>query len=172
MSPDTSLFPRAAIVTAADRQARNRIQLAHVKQLWIFLGSVLVFFTLLNAIRHLSKRLTTLPEPSKFSTKEKSDEELNKTPRPIPSLFQRSLSALRTGFRIAFFRWSVPIGPGSIASVSELTFIFVYIAAMFVWLLVDSKSVHLLYLTNGIMLYSSPRSCILHVSGSCSSHCI
>lgn len=156
MSPNASILARAAPVTSADRLARNQIQLAHVMQLWIFLGTVLVFFTLVNAIRYISQKLTTLPEHSNFSTKEKNDEELDKTPRTIPSPFQRSLSALRTGFRIVFLRWSVPIGLGSFASVTELTFIFVYIAAMFVWLLVDSKF-YVLYITSyRLILHRSP----------------
>lgn len=136
MSFDSQLLSRASS-SAADRAFRNRVQLAHVRQLWIFLGSVLVFFTLVNAIRILSKLIAPLPQYQE-DTKEKKDEELDKPGRPVPSRLRRTVSAVTTSFRIVSFRLNVPIGPGSIASVSELSFIFTYIAAMFVWLLVDS----------------------------------
>jgi len=80
-----------------------------------------------------------LATPPKISSKEKADEEKHAAAKVHSSAFQRCFAALATGFRITFFRWSIPIGPGSIASISELTFIFVYIAAMFVWLFVDTK---------------------------------
>lgn len=128
--------------TAADRAYRNKVQVAHVKQLWYFLASVLFFLTCVRVLRYTWSRLATHPKQSN-STNEKVDEEKNLDTPSTRSSFQRFFAALASGFRILFFRISVPIGPGVIASISELTFTFAYIATMFVWLLTDSKSITL-----------------------------
>ena len=128
--------------TAADRAYRNKVQIAHVRQLWYFLASVLFFFTCVRILRYTWSRLPTRTKQSN-SANEKVDEEKTLDSPPTRSSLQRFLAALASGFRIFFFRISVPIGPGAIASISELTFTFGYIATMFVWLLTDSKSITL-----------------------------
>ncbi len=133
--------------TAADRAYRNEVQIAHVRQLWYFLASVLFFFTCVRVIRYTWSRLPTRSKQSNSANEkvdeEKVDEEKTQDSSPTRSSLQRFLAALASGFRIFFFRISVPIGPGAIASISELTFTFGYIATMFVWLLTDSKSITL-----------------------------
>ena len=127
--------------TVADRVVRNRVQHEHVLQTWYFLGSVLAFFTLVNVVRKTWALIAPLPKISKATASGKADEEKHVAPKVTRSAFQRVLSTISTTFRIVFFRWSIPIGPGSIASMSELTFILIYIAANLVWLFVDSKLV-------------------------------
>lgn len=147
MSTDTlhTIFTRAS-PTAADRAVRNAIQVAHVKQLWYFLACVLAFFTLVQVVRYAWSKLTPPPQ-QRTPINEKEDKEKNITPQATYSAFHRTLTAFSTGFRIAFFRWTIPIGPGAITSMTELTFIFSYIAANFIWLLVDSKQIvlHIVY---------------------------
>lgn len=138
MRSSHSIHVFAATPSAAQRAIRNKIQVAHVRELWIFLGSVLAFFTVVNFFCSLWSALSPIPKSRGFSSKEKFDEETNHA-RLKQSTSQRSLSALTTGFRIVFFRWSVPIGPSAVASITELSFTFMYIVAMLVWLLVDSK---------------------------------
>ncbi|KAF9483940.1 hypothetical protein BDN70DRAFT_903886 [Pholiota conissans] len=122
----------------ADRAVRNAVQLAHVKQLWYFLGAVLVFFTFVRLIRWAWSKLS-LPYQQQVQVNENGDKEKNIDPQLTSSLLRRTSLSFSTAFRIAFFRWSIPIGPGASASITELTFILIYIAANFVWLLVDTR---------------------------------
>lgn len=125
------------------RRARKQIQLAHVKQLWIFLASVIAFFTILRVLR-LILRFFLVSRPAnrvELVVSEKEDlESTSTTVRRINSPISRLYGAVATGFRIAAFRWSLPIGPGSVASISELTFIFIYIAANFLWLFLNTNN--------------------------------
>ncbi|KIJ94087.1 hypothetical protein K443DRAFT_111033 [Laccaria amethystina LaAM-08-1] len=126
------------------RRARKQIQLAHVKQLWIFLASVIAFFTVLRVLR-LILRIIVVSRPANrvelvVSEKEDLESTSSTTMRRINSPILRLYAAVATGFRIVAFRWSLPIGPGSVASISELTFIFVYIASMFLWLFLDTNN--------------------------------
>jgi hypothetical protein len=124
------------------RRARKQIQLAHVKQLWIFLASVIAFFTVLRVLRLILSFIVVSCPANRVElvVSEKKDLESTSstTMRRINSPILRLYAAVATGFRIVAFRWSLPIGPGSVASISELTFIFVYIAAMFLWLFLHS----------------------------------
>ncbi|KAF8914049.1 ferric reductase NAD binding domain-containing protein [Gymnopilus junonius] len=144
----------AAIPSSSQRSLRNRLQIAHVRQLWIFLGSVLAFFTAVNFLRYLWSKLFPISKGHDFFTKEKIDEETSNTPLK-QSTCRRSLSALTTGFRIVFFRWSVPIGPSVFASVTELSFTFIYIAAMLIWLLVDTQDLQALFYQDRAALMAS-----------------
>lgn len=126
------------------RRARKQIQLAHVKQLWIFLASVIAFFTVLRVLRFILRFILVSRSANRVElvVSEKEDLEFTAptTMRRINSPILRLYAAVATGFRIVAFRWSLPIGLGSVASISELTFIFIYIAAMFLWLFLDSMS--------------------------------
>lgn len=128
---------RAAASTPADRVIRNQKQREHVKELWIFLACVLAFLTAIRFIRYVVSRLASTQETSPPAN-EQDDKEKNRDEIRPTSTFYRFRMALASGFRIVFFRLSITIGPGSIASLSELSFILIYIAAMFIWLLVDS----------------------------------
>lgn len=130
--------------SAALHLARKQTQLAHVKQLWFFLASVIGFFTVLRILRLILRFIVLSRSANRVelvaSEKEDFESTASTTMRRINSPILRLYAALATGFRIVAFRWSLPIGPGSIASISELTFIFIYIAAMFLWLFLDSMS--------------------------------
>jgi len=132
-------MPSAPSSVAADRAIRNQKQIAHVKQLWWFLASVVTFFTLIRVGRYLAAKFSSISKNAGASTNEKGDEELNKKQQVITSPLQRTAYALSTGFRITFFRFSVPVGLGCIMSISELSFILIYITANLLWLLVDSQ---------------------------------
>ncbi|CAA7259897.1 unnamed protein product [Cyclocybe aegerita] len=130
---------RAITSTPADRVIRNRIQRERAKQLWYLLACVVALLTIIRFARYVWSRWDKFPTVGQNPTKEKGDEEKDAR-RPVSSsTFQRAVAAFTTSFRITFFRLNVPIGPGSIASVSELTFILVYIAVMFVLLFVDTR---------------------------------
>ncbi|KAF8974334.1 FAD-binding domain-containing protein [Flammula alnicola] len=163
---DTSvlLHPRSVTTTPAQRLIRNQKQLAHVKQLWYFLASVLFLLTLVRVTRYVWAKLAPPPEPRDVTRKRR-----RRKKHPFPShLFciPEGLSAFSTGFRIVFFRWSVPIGPGAIASMSELTFILLYIAAMFVWLLVDTQDLaSFMYQDRAALMGSSQLPIIVALAG-------
>ncbi|PPQ88881.1 hypothetical protein CVT25_009116 [Psilocybe cyanescens] len=175
MSTDvSSIFSsRSTASTAADRLIRNQKQIAHVRQLWIFLGSVLAFLTLVNAIRRLLAWLTPIPEQSEsgreISIEQDKDEESNKTPLPrqrIASPVQRCLSAVRAGFNILFFRWRAPVGPSFTASIIEQTFILIYIVAMLIWLLVDTRDLMaMMYQDRAALIASSQIPLIVALAG-------
>lgn len=129
----------SAAATTAERALRNALQVKHVKELWIFLGCVIGFLSIVNFTRRLFnivyKSTSTIDAPSS----EKKDVEDGGSSKTLHYSIRRLPSAMATGFRILAFRLSIPIAPGSILSISELTFILIYIAAMLIWLLVDSK---------------------------------
>ncbi|PPQ65217.1 hypothetical protein CVT26_000194 [Gymnopilus dilepis] len=154
MSASHSAHILAATPSAAQRALRKQIQIAHVRQLWMFLGGVLAFFTLLNFVRYLWSKLFFTPSTRADGTKEKADEEKHSA-RPRVSTPRRSWWALATGFRIVFFRWSIPIGPSAIASVTELSFICVYIVANLVWLLVNTQDLQALFYQDRAALMAS-----------------
>ncbi|KAF4619569.1 hypothetical protein D9613_005357 [Agrocybe pediades] len=152
--------------SAADRAIRNQKQIAHVKQLWWFLASVIAFFTLVRFGRYLWSKLTKVPKRTVDPAKEKTDEETCKPPQDISSPLHRTLSTLTTGFRIAFFRFSVPVGPGSTMRLSELNFILIYISAHLIWLLVDTRDLTaMMYQDRAALLGSSQLPLIVALAG-------
>lgn len=135
---DVAVPNNVAMTNPADRALRDALQIRHVRELWIFLGCVVGFLSIVNFTARLFNVVyrSTLSKDTSWS--EKKDVENGRSSKTVQYSIRRLPSALATGFRILFFRWSVPIGPGSILFISELTFILVYIAAMLIWLLVDS----------------------------------
>ncbi|KIJ94089.1 hypothetical protein K443DRAFT_134858 [Laccaria amethystina LaAM-08-1] len=127
-----------------DRLAKKQIQFEHIKDLWIFLASLLAFLTVIRILRLLlrlfilSRRVNYVEplEPEKHDVESTTSTIKTRVNSPI----YRLQSAIATTFRIVAFRWSIPIGPGSFASISELTFIFGYMAAMFLWLFLDTRN--------------------------------
>ncbi|PPQ99070.1 hypothetical protein CVT24_003630 [Panaeolus cyanescens] len=156
---------RARPSTPADRVIRNQKQREHVKQLWIFLACVLFTLTVIRFLRYVVSRLTRNHEERPPST-DRDDKESNKQEPLATSAFYRLRMALASGFRILFFRKSIPIGPGSIASLSELSFILIYIAAMFIWLLVDTRDLWaVMYQDRAAHLASSQLPLIVALAG-------
>ncbi|KAF6762356.1 hypothetical protein DFP72DRAFT_878622 [Ephemerocybe angulata] len=125
--------------TTADRLIRTEKDRKAVRDIWIFLASVLAFFTLVNLVRKLS---TKLHHPQR-SSPPASPSDVEKTEARLPgkqlaSRLTRVSSAVATSFRIVAFRWAIPIGPNALATVSELACICLYIAANLLWLFLDS----------------------------------
>ena len=130
-----------------DRLARKQIQFEHVKDLWIFLASLLAFLTVIRVLRLLFRLFTLSRRVNYVEPLEPEKQDVESTISTINirinAPIHRLQSAIATTFRIVAFRWSIPIGPGSFASISELTFIFGYMAAMFLWLFLDSAFISL-----------------------------
>ncbi|KAF8981515.1 FAD-binding domain-containing protein [Cyathus striatus] len=166
--------------TAADRAIRNQKQVEHVKQLWIFLASVLLFFTLIRTFRWLIRRafLVCIKSPaeetscSNFEVQKLADAKPNYDIEKVVdrkfdrSFIRRTWLCLQTFFKIGLFRCSIPIGLGAIASVAELCFICVYITAMFIWLLVDTRDLNaVFYQDRAALLASSQLPLIVALAG-------
>ena len=130
-----------------DRLARKQIQFEHVKDLWIFLASLLAFLTVIRVLRLLFRLFTLSRRVNYVEPLEPEKQDVESTTSTINirinAPIYRVQSAIATTFRIVAFRWSIPIGPGSSASISELTFIFGYMAAMFLCLFLDSTFISL-----------------------------
>lgn len=123
--------------SAADKALKNHYQRLFVKDLWIIIASVVAALTLVRGVSYIltSARISARRKPSDLD--EKAEPPSTNTgrfsPRNIPS-------AIASAFRIVAFRITVPIGPASCASISELTFICSYIAVLLVFAFVDSES--------------------------------
>ena len=120
---------------AADRLLRNQIQVAHVKQLWWILASVVAALTVIRVARYLWSRfiptcITSVDAPV--------DVEHTTAARRFTSVLYRIFASSITACRIILFRLHVPIGPNSSASISELGFIFFYISLNLSLLFVNS----------------------------------
>jgi len=129
--------------TAADREIRDKKDHEKVIQIWIFLGSVLAFFTFVNVVRKLVSLAPPTPTPSRPTPstpiddeKVESGQQFQRTPR---GRLSRAFSSFSAAWRIFFFRYTVLIGPSASALWSELGFIFVYITVNLLCTFVDSK---------------------------------
>jgi ferric-chelate reductase len=127
---------------------RIRLNRLYVRHVWIFLGSTILFFALVNFSRRLVSALNRRSQRASLRSTNQGDSEkkdaehagsarANRTHRPsIPSRLTGSVS---TAFRIVAFRWSLWIGPFNLGSLGELTFILSYIAANLIWLFVGRE---------------------------------
>ncbi|TFK43398.1 FAD-binding domain-containing protein [Crucibulum laeve] len=161
-----SLLEFRATSAAADRLIRNKKQLEHVKQLWIFLACVLAFFTCVRALGFVISCVWK-PSPSNpIPDNEKKDLEHGHTTRANTFSLRHLPLAVTTAFRIVAFRSSVPIGFNAIASISEVAFILIYIAIMLVWLLVDTRDLNaMFYQDRAAHLASSQLPLIVALAG-------
>lgn len=125
--------------TPADRRIRDQKQQEKVVQLWIFIGCVLGFLTLINLFCTLQSYIRKR-SPVAYPSQEARDDKEKLPSRTAPSFWMRSLAALATGYRILSFRLLVPISFGSHLLFSEIMFICLYLASLLIWLLVDSTS--------------------------------
>ncbi|KAI0347380.1 hypothetical protein BDW22DRAFT_1404940 [Trametopsis cervina] len=143
MAGTTSL---AATPSAADRALKGVLQRKYVKDLWILLASVVAFLTLIRVTRLIlslvfpPKRLETIEPPS--SPSEKVDPEAVQPVRNGRASLRRLPAAFASVFRVIAFRLNIPIGPGSKATVAELTFIFGYIITMLTLLLINTEDLN------------------------------
>lgn len=156
--------------TPADRVYRNQRQAEYAKQVWYFIACIIALLSCIRAIRFLLSRLTP-PTPG-LTHKEKKDLEALQPANDHAISIRRLPLALVTAFRIIAFRWTITISSYNLASVAEVTFIFGYMAAIFIWLLVDSKFVTLIFscVRNRLFISTGPPK--LHVAGSSCSPCV
>lgn len=135
-----------ATPSKADRLLKATQQRKYVKDLWILLGSILAFLTVIRVLRLLyslmfsAKRINASADPATPSTpSEKVDPEaLNKTGNGKAS-FRRLSAAFLSAFRVVAFRLNIPVGPGAKMNVAESLFVFGYIAIMLVLCFIDSE---------------------------------
>ena len=130
--------------TEADLKLKAEQQRKYVKDLWIFLACVIAFLTVIRILR-LFLAFVIRPRSAKPTSSEKGSAETVQAGRNGRVSFRRVPTALASAFRIVAFRLSIPVGPGSVASVAELLFIFGYIAVMLILLLINSRHIKLLY---------------------------
>ncbi|KAF8076261.1 FAD-binding domain-containing protein [Lyophyllum atratum] len=133
--PPTQLLE--ARITAADRAYRNERQAEYVKQIWYLIACTIACLSCIRALRFLCSRLTT--HGADTVVKEKTDPEAAAISDKKTMSISRLPLAVVTTFRIVAFRWTIVIGSYDLASVSEVTFILGYMAAVFIWLLVDTR---------------------------------
>ncbi|TFK76030.1 hypothetical protein BDN72DRAFT_362236 [Pluteus cervinus] len=135
----------ASASATAQRLLRSQIQERYAKQTWIFIGSVLAFLTVIRVIRLAWAKLS-LSRSKREDRPEKSDIE-----KKAPSQVRRPISlrhlpdAFAAAFRIVFFRLTPSIGSLYVTTVTESVFTFSYIAAMLIWLYVDTQDLQSLF---------------------------
>ncbi|KAF9468795.1 FAD-binding domain-containing protein [Collybia nuda] len=136
----TTVSPLNSRATAADRHYRDQMQIKFTKQIWYLIASVIALLACVRVARYLYS-IATIPKstPEKESATKKSDLE-RASPRMGKISIRRLPFALATAFRIVSFRWTIVVGSFAISSVSELAFILGYMAAIFIWLLVDTRN--------------------------------
>ncbi|KZS97904.1 hypothetical protein SISNIDRAFT_423350 [Sistotremastrum niveocremeum HHB9708] len=149
--------------SAADKALKNHYQRLFVKDLWIIIASVVAALTLVRGVSYIltSARISARRKPSDLD--EKAEPPSTNTgrfsPRNIPS-------AIASAFRIVAFRITVPIGPASCASISELTFICSYIAVLLVFAFVDTRNLTITFWEDrAAHLASSQVSLIVALAG-------
>ncbi|KII94680.1 hypothetical protein PLICRDRAFT_169410 [Plicaturopsis crispa FD-325 SS-3] len=133
--------------TAAQRLEKADQQRKYVRELWLFLTAVIALLACVRFARLLLSRWVKPTAHRQTSTTEKggADVESGQARRDGRVSLRRLPAATASAFRIVAFRWTVPIGLSSVASVSELTFIIGYIVAIFVWLFVDTEDLSTMF---------------------------
>ena len=142
---------RADIALKAIQHARV------VRQLWFFLTAVIGFLAIINFSRRLLVILRGRqlpPTPSVSPEKDSANEDYRPGATGNASL-RRVPAAVASAFRIVMFRRTISLGLGGDISVTETTFIVVYIVAHLIWLFVDSES--FCQFVENIMLTSNKR---------------
>lgn len=140
----SALAARSFSPTSKDIALKGEQQARAVRDLWIVLASVIGFLALVRFTRWgLSLLFKPTPPSDASSTSEKVSPESVEPGRSGKSSWRHIPAAFAQAFRIVAFRVHIPVGPGSVASVSELTFILGYIGVMFAFLVMDCKSVRI-----------------------------
>ena len=140
----SSAFASRSTPSEAELKLKAEQQAEYVKQLWFFLTAVIGMLTIINWSRFLFRTLRT-PRAQKHGVDNSLDSVYVSETVPFPSgvtngrlSLRRIPQAISSTFRVLAFRTTVPIGPSSVMSVSELTFIVGYVAALLVWLWINS----------------------------------
>lgn len=131
----TRLVSRAVRHTPAQIKAKGAKQDLYTRDLWLFLGSVIAFFSLVNAAKKLSLSIS----PRTPETQGKEEGEVVPTNNTRKPSLRRIPAAVASSFRVTAFRIPIPLGFGASASTFEVTLITLYMAVVLVLLLIDSK---------------------------------
>jgi hypothetical protein len=133
-------YVSAASPSRADIALKGIQQARVVKQLWIFLTAVIGLLTVINHSRRLFVRFGRRHRSVHSQTSDEKDITIEDA-RPGATgktSLRRLPAAAASAFRVVMFRKTIPLGPGGIISITETTFIVMYIVALLVWLFVDS----------------------------------
>ena len=125
--------------TEADLALKVEQQARYVKDLWILLSCVVAFLTLIRALRFILSFASSIGHSVKPNSQKQADIETLRPGRSGRISLRRLPMAFVSAFRIVAFRFNIPVGPGSVASVAELVFILGYIASMLVLMLINSQ---------------------------------
>ncbi|KAI0796559.1 ferric reductase NAD binding domain-containing protein [Abortiporus biennis] len=135
--------PRGFSPSSADKALKAEQQAAYVRDLWILIASVVAFLAVIRFTRlffSIIFKHTNVSSKNILST-EKGPEDVQPGRTGKISL-RRIPAALASGFKVVAFRLNIPIGPGDVATVTELLFIFGYIITIFILLLVDTEGLN------------------------------
>lgn len=136
-----SLFSRDAGPTTAEKNLKAYQQSKYVEELWLLLTAVIGLLAIINWSLQL---LNYLRKPKRnfnddVTSVEKRSPEALDPGRTGRISIRKVPNAVVTMFRVIAFRTTIPIGPSSVMSVTELTFIVGYIVAILIWLWIDSE---------------------------------
>lgn len=141
----SSTFTSRSSPPRADYALKAELQAEYVKQLWLLLSAIIGLLTIINWSRRLHRAVRS-PKPQEHGL-----DTFIENGHPVgvvtfPSnkgngraSLRRIPQAMSSVFRILAFRTTVPIGPSSVMSVLELTFIIGYVAALLTWLWINSE---------------------------------
>ncbi|OBZ76332.1 putative ferric reductase transmembrane component [Grifola frondosa] len=112
--------------TAADKALKAGQQAKYVKELWILIASIIAFLALSSSRQAVFEGRAIVGGSSTWTDRE--------------SVLETVPAALASVFKVVAFRRHIPIGPGSVASITELLFILGYMAAMISFTLVNTEN--------------------------------
>lgn len=133
---DTSAIQSAAATTAA--KGGSRPPDMSPRNLWLVITAAVGLLTVIN-LGSRALALLRRPKPVDDADSEKRSPEAHVPGSTGKSSVRRLPAAVATGFNILAFRTTIPIGPGAITNVSELTFIVGYLVAMLTILFANSE---------------------------------
>ena len=124
--------------TDADIALKAKQNAKYVRDLWILIACVIGFLTVVNFSRRLHVKLTKSRPSVSIQEKDSTIEGPNMGNMGKPSL-RRLPSAVASLFQVVMFRRTLPLGPGGIISMTEATFIIIYMVVHLILLFVDSE---------------------------------
>ncbi|KAL5487797.1 FRP1_3 [Sanghuangporus weigelae] len=132
----------------AQLSEKAKLQEGYVDELWYLLTAVIGLLTIV----HWSTRLYSfLRKPqrgqnnSNATNIEKTSPEASTPGQTGKASIRRLPQAFCSVFKIVAFRTTVPIGPSSVMSVTELVFITGYVIALLVWLWINTHDMEAFY---------------------------
>lgn len=129
-------------ISPAMLSQKAALQEEYVKQLWFLLTAVIGLLTIVHWSTRLYERFRTPRSISHgngsgMAVEKQAPETL--TPGRTGKISLRRIPlAITSAFRVLAFRTTVPIGPSSVMSLTEVSFIISYTVTLFVWLWINS----------------------------------